>query len=156
MNTSDINTGKANIRHIARAKIKGSAKYPKINGFADFYSYNNGTIISVEVNGLPDGFHAVHIHDGSSCSGYNFPNAGKHFAKGEKVHPNHEGDLPPILSENGFAWSAFFTSRFIPYEVMNRVIIIHEKPDDFRTQPSGDAGDKIACGVIMKVEPKNK
>lgn len=139
------------IKLYARAELKGSEKHPDIYGIADFYSYENGTIISIEMRNLPDGFHGLHIHNGSSCSGADFSSAGLHYNPRGVNHPNHAGDLPPLLSRNGFAWSSFFTSRFMPMSVNGRTIIVHSKPDDFSANPSGNSGDKIACGVITKL-----
>lgn len=56
--------------------------------------------------------------------------------------------MPPLFSNRGYAWQGFYTDRFTPWEVMGRSVIIHAKRDDFTTQPSGDAGDRIGCGVI--------
>ena len=71
-------------------------------------------------------------------------------AAGGCEHPNHAGDLPPLFGNNGFALSLFLTNRFTVDEVIGRTIIIHDHPDDFTTQPSGNSGTKIACGVIRR------
>ena len=88
------------------------------------------------------------IHDGGYCCGEGYPKTGGHFNPGDRKHPNHAGDLPPILSDHGKAYMKFFTDRFNIDEVIGRTVIIHNDPDDFYTQPSGNAGMKIACGVI--------
>lgn len=56
------------------------------------------------------------------------------------------------MSHNGIAWMEVYTGRFYPEEVIGRTIIIHGMPDDFRSQPSGNSGEKIACGEIMEWE----
>lgn len=48
----------------------------------------------------------------------------------------------------GIAWCQFYTNRFYPEDIIGNTVIVHDMPDDFRSQPSGDAGVKIACGVI--------
>ena len=58
------------------------------------------------------------------------------------------GDLPPLLGNNGYAWTAFFDKRFTIDEIIGKSIIIHNMRDDFTSQPSGDSGTKIGCGVI--------
>ena len=63
-------------------------------------------------------------------------------------HPFHAGDFPPLLENNGYAYSKFLTNKFKISEIIGKVIIIHDLPDDFTTQPSGNSGTKIACGVI--------
>lgn len=61
------------------------------------------------------------------------------------------GDLPPLLSMGGRAFLAVETGRFTPCEVVGRTVVIHGSADDFHTQPAGNAGKKIACGVIRRV-----
>lgn len=69
------------------------------------------------------------------------------------MHPEHEGDLPPLLSDKGTAWMMVYTTRFFPEEVVGKTVVIHDMPDDFRTQPSGNSGEKIACGEIVAEDP---
>ncbi|MBP3342443.1 MAG: superoxide dismutase family protein, partial [Peptococcaceae bacterium] len=64
----------------------------------------------------------------------------------------HAGDLIPLLSVGGKAWSSFYTGRFYPEDIIGRTVVIHNMPDDFRSQPAGDSGEKIACGVIEEQE----
>ena len=140
-------------RPSAIAKIKGSNKYPDINGFVSLYSVCDGTLLVIEITGLPNdnNFFAVHIHNGMSCTGNEtdpFADAGSHLNFENEIHPNHTGDLPVILNNNGYSWSAVFTQKFKPCEVKGYPVIIHSRPDDYRSQPSGDAGEKIACGII--------
>ena len=75
-----------------------------------------------------------------------------------RKHPRHAGDLPPVLSNDGTAWMEIYTGRFYPMDVVGRTIVLHEMPDDFKTQLSGDSGMKIACGEIKawEQECKNK
>ena len=65
-------------------------------------------------------------------------------------HPQHAGDLPPLLGNQGYAYSAFYTDRFELPDIIGRSLIIHSGADDFTTQPSGNAGVKIGCGVIVQ------
>lgn len=145
-------------RPIAFANVAGSGDYPDISGKVWFYGFTEGTLVTAEIYGLPAGempcnrpVLAFHIHDHGDCSGTPedpFANAGGHFNPGNCQHPYHAGDLPPLFSADGFAWCAFITNSFAPQEVIGRTIMIHSNPDDFHTQPSGNAGKKIACGVI--------
>lgn len=146
----------------AYAKIKGADGYPEIHGMIYFYDVYGGTIVMTEVYGLPDElvpddgkFFAFHIHEGKSCTGNikdAFANVGKHYNPKEMEHPDHAGDLPPLLSTHGAAWSAVYTGRFFPDDVVGKTVIIHDQPDDFKTQPSGGSGEKIACGEIREWE----
>lgn len=144
----------------AFCEITGSAEYPDIYGHALFYQREDGVFAAVQVTGLPkqqeqceQGFFALHIHEGESCSGTKadpFANAGMHYNPESCPHPAHAGDLPPLLGNDGYAWGAVFTDRFRVSEIIGRTVIIHRGFDDFTTQPSGNAGAKIACGVIKK------
>lgn len=144
----------------ATARIKGSAKYPNIEGTLSLYSLPGETLVVAEVSGLPketapcsQPIFALHIHSGSSCSGNDtdpFANAGTHYNPRECPHPYHAGDLPPLFSHDGNAFLAVTTNRFTIKEVLGKAVIIHSRADDFTTQPSGNAGDKIACGIIAR------
>ena len=80
-----------------------------------------------------------------------FPNTGNHYNPDNVPHPEHAGDLPPLLSNNGYAWMNFYTGRLNLNDIIGRSLVIHSMADDFRTQPSGNSGDKIACGVIETI-----
>lgn len=95
--------------------------------------------------------YAYHIHSGAKCTGNAedpFKDTLQHFNPQNNGHPYHAGDLPPLFGNYGFAWNAVFTARFKISEVIGKTIVIHANPDDFITQPSGNSGTKIACGVI--------
>ena len=79
-----------------------------------------------------------------------FSSAGPHYDKNFNVHPNHTGDLPMIYSNKGYAFMLYYTNRFKPDEVVGRTVIIHKMMDDLMTEPSGNSGERIACGVIIK------
>lgn len=139
------------------AKIKGSTDYPEINGTVQFFRQKGGVLVYAEVWGLPkeSSFYGFHIHQGTACSGNEndpFALALTHYNPLDRPHPYHAGDLPPLLSSGGHAISVFLTNRFTLSEVLGKVIIIHSSPDDFKTQPSGNSGEKIACGVIISTK----
>ena len=124
-------------------------------GEARFFQRQNGVLISVNVSGLPadspTGFYALHIHEGGSCEGKQFEQSGGHYNPEGVQHPRHAGDLPPLLGTQTGAWMSVLTDRFRVRDVIGQTIIIHHDADDFHTQPSGNAGEKIACGVIAEV-----
>ncbi len=134
---------------MAQAKIKGYTNYSKIEGTVSFYEAHGGTVVAAEVRNLPvgDQFHGFHIHAGSNCA-----NLGLHYTKEAAMHPNHTGDMPPLLANDGIAFLVFYTNRFYPEDVMGKTVIIHEKEDDFTSQPSGNSGVMIACGVIEEIK----
>ena len=142
----------------AVADIKGSRDYPDINGRVIFKKKGNGILVTAEVLGLPheDGkckerVFGFHIHEGTSCTGNNedlFADAKGHYNPNNCMHPMHAGDMPPLFENNGYAYLSFYTNRFTIDEIIGKVVIIHDMPDDFKSQPSGDSGTKIACGKI--------
>ena len=140
----------------AIAWITGSKDFPELNGTVRFYNLPyDGTLIEAELFNLPDStngnmqaFFGFHIHENGDCSGA-FENTGSHYNPSGANHPFHAGDMPPLMSDNGYAWTAFYDARVQISEILNRSVVIHRMPDDFKTQPAGDAGEKIACGVIL-------
>ncbi len=137
----------------ARAIIRGGSLAPSIYGVAEFMAVGNNTLVTVRLRGLPDtnsdGFYAFHIHNGTSCGGTNFSQAGTHFSKTDEPHPRHAGDLPPILSVNSQAYMSVLTNRFSISDILGKAVILHSRPDDFTSQPSGNSGERLACGIIM-------
>ena len=144
----------------AYAQVRGDAAHSKIYGNVYFYGMYNGTLVVAEIYGLPNteekdngNFYGFHIHEGEYCKGDmedSFKNAGAHYNPDKTEHPKHRGDLPSLLANAGIAWSAVYTDRFYPEEVVGKTVIIHGMADDFKTQPSGNAGMKIACGEIVE------
>ena len=135
----------------AIAHVSGGEDYPELRGTVHFFPRCVGTLVVADINGLPNsetGFFAFHIHEGDNCCGSGFPNTGSHFNPEKAAHPQHAGDLPPLLSDTGRAYSQVLTGRFCVSDIIGRTVVIHSGPDDFTTQPSGNAGKKIACGVI--------
>ena len=136
----------------AVAYISGGDAAPNIHGQVRFYQEPGSVLVVADVAGLPQnsgsGFFGFHIHEGNSCGGANFSQTGNHYNPADAAHPNHAGDLPPLLMQQGHAHLEVRTDRFHVRDVLGRTVVIHNDPDDFRTQPAGNAGAKIACGVI--------
>ena len=142
------------------ALLRGSEEYPDIRGRVLFYQLESGVLVRAEISGLPKGrgecdnpVLAFHIHEGEKCAGNEadaFADAKSHYNPKNCPHPFHAGDLPPLFSAGGRAYSVFLTDRFLVREILGKTVIVHAAPDDFMTQPSGAAGAKIACGVIGK------
>lgn len=150
----------SNIFYDAKAIIKGGNKYPKINGTVTFKETKNGVLVSAKINGLPQSkdkctgrFFGFHIHAGTNCTGNlsdEFANAKSHLNSTNCPHPFHVGDLPPLIENNGYAYMNVLINKFKISDILGKVVIIHDSPDDFTTQPSGNSGTKIACGEIKK------
>lgn len=138
----------------AAARIYGGMEAPQLSGCVQFYQENGCVEIVARITGLPreseTGFFGFHIHQGESCSGTDFSGTGSHYNPTDRVHPQHAGDLPPLLACGGNAYLSVKTDRFSVNEIIGRTVVIHSNPDDFYSQPAGNAGKKIACGVIRK------
>ena len=153
----------------AVAHIRGSMEYPDLKGIAHFYQTTDKVLVLVEMMNLPSdrgidadsekapckgGIFAVHIHEGTSCTGNEtdpFENALTHYNPNNCGHPYHAGDLPPLYENEGYALNVFVTNRFKVDDVLGKTVIVHDKRDDFTTQPAGDSGEKIACGIIEAI-----
>lgn len=144
----------------AEAVICGSEKYRMLHGVLKLYRTDKGILCAAEIYNLPDsktpcrsGVFGFHIHGGECCSGNAedpFANAGMHYNPGDLPHPYHAGDMPPLFSNCGYAFGVFLTDRFALRDVIGKAVIVHSKPDDFTTQPAGNSGEKIACGIIKE------
>ena len=149
---------KANYKPNSAADISGGENYPGIRGRVIFRQQKNGVLVTADIYGLPtgetgcdSGVFGFHIHEGEDCGSNGqepFSNTKGHYNPGDCPHPYHAGDLPPLFENDGYAYMSFLTNRFTATEIIGRTVVIQLKPDDFHSQPSGNSGEKIACGVI--------
>lgn len=149
---------KNNFKPNSAADISGGENYPGIRGRVIFRQQKNGVLVTADIYGLPtgetgcdSGVFGFHIHEGEDCGSNGqepFSNTKGHYNPGDCPHPYHAGDLPPLFENDGYAYMSVLTNRFTATEIIGRTVVIHLKPDDFHTQPSGNSGEKIACGVI--------
>lgn len=134
------------------------------NGHLEFRKVDGGILINATVNGVtPAGKHGIHIHEKGDCTAADATSAGDHFNPLAMQHaaPNHTashiGDLGNIeVDEKGYG-TLELTMKDANYDVkkvggwdvvVGKSVILHAKEDNFKTQPTGDAGGRIACGVI--------
>ena len=138
----------------AVAQVRGGREAPDLRGTVEFFPMWNGVLVAAQLRGLSqggDGVFAFHIHEGRDCGGPGFADTGGHFNPGGMLHPEHAGDLLPLFRCcSGRAFLAFVTSRFAIPDILGRTVVIHAQPDDFHSQPAGNSGAKIACGVIRR------
>ena len=138
----------------ATALIRGGPEAPHLFGQVRFYQERGQVLVVAEISGLPQiggtAFFAMHIHEGRNCSGTDFAETGGHYNPGGTHHPKHAGDLPPLMLCRGGAYLAVRTDRFRVRDIIGRTVVIHSSYDDFYSQPAGNVGSKIACGLIFK------
>lgn len=131
-------------------------------GIVIFTEHDNTMRVSGEVSGLqPNSQHGFHVHEKGDCSAPDAMSAGGHFNPTGKAHGHlspdgrHVGDMPNLRADReGRASFSFdlsgMTLRSGETSVLGKAVIVHAKPDDYRTQPTGGAGDRLACGVIKQ------
>ncbi|HET7710575.1 MAG TPA: superoxide dismutase family protein [Thermoanaerobaculia bacterium] len=128
-------------------------------GMVHFQELADGSVeVQIDLSGVPAGIHGFHVHDKGDC-GDNGNAAGGHFNPSSMPHgaptatSRHAGDFGNVTADaSGRVQSKFTTSAITVKEgansVVGRAVILHANPDDLTTQPTGNAGARIACGVV--------
>ncbi len=136
----------------ATAMMRGNENAPNLRGSVRFIDTPRGTYVTARFRGLPPnetGFYGFHIHTEGCCDLPDFTCAKGHYNPGDTPHPLHAGDMPMLLATDDMeAYLSFLTSRFTVRDVIGRSVIIHAGRDDYSSQPAGDAGPRIGCGII--------
>jgi Cu-Zn family superoxide dismutase len=131
----------------------------KVNGTVTFMPVAEGVQIHAEIEGLTPGKHGFHVHEFGDCSAADATSAGAHFNPTGQPHAGpdtvarHAGDMGNIEADASGNAKLDYVDRQISLandtkSVIGRSVVVHAKPDDLKTQPSGDSGARIACGVI--------
>ena len=150
-------SGESATAHATLVDAKGTTV-----GEAQLQETPHGVLLQLALKDIPAGRHALHVHGAGKCEAPAFTTAGGHYAPDGRKHglqsPEgpHTGDLPNIDVP---ASKALVTEQFVAHVTLKpgprslldadgSAIVVHAGPDDHRTDPAGDAGGRIACGVI--------
>jgi len=147
---------------VARADL-APTENSKVRGSVLFKKEGDVVRVEIELEGLTPGAHGLHVHEHGDCSAPDATSAGGHFNPDGKAHgaptdsQRHVGDLGNVTADATGRVSVVLTDLLIALEgsrsIVGKAVVVHEKADDFKSQPSGDAGGRLACGVVEVVEP---
>jgi len=143
----------------ATAKLE-SKSGSSVTGEADFTEKKGGVEVSVQIKGAKPGSHGVHLHEKGDCSAADASSAGGHFNPDNKAHgsptadPHHAGDFGNMtIAANGTGKLKIFVKGLTvapgPNSVVGHAVVIHADADDYKTQPAGNSGARVACGVVQ-------
>lgn len=143
--------------------VLSPTKGSSVHGTITFTREAKGVRVIADIEGLTPGDHGFHIHEFGDCSAPDATSAGGHFNPGKHPHAGpdaemrHAGDLGNITAD---ATGKAHYDRVVeqmelagPHSIIGRGVIVHEKVDDLKTQPTGNAGPRIACGAIAVAKP---
>lgn len=146
-------------QRIGGATLTLASGYPA--GTAQLVEVGDRTTLAVALTGIAPGVHGIHLHTAGQCTGPDFASAGGHLNPLGKRHGSlaadgkHEGDLPNITIQPGGSGALTADLQGTPDQVRawlfdgdGTAIVVHADPDDYRTDPSGNSGARIACGVL--------
>ena len=131
----------------------------KVSGTVTFTPVADGMQVHAEITGLTPGKHGFHVHEFGDCSAADGTSAGAHFNPTNQPHAGpdaaarHEGDMGNVDADSSGNAKLDYVDHQISLttdakSAIGRSVVVHAKPDDLKTQPSGDSGARIACGVI--------
>lgn len=142
----------------AEAKLQPT-KGNTASGLVNFVQQGDRILVNATVSGLTPGKHGFHIHEKGDCSAPDATSAGGHFNPGGHPHghpqmgPHHAGDIAMLEADaSGNARLSTELSGVAlvgDQGIIGRGVIVHASPDDFKTQPTGNSGARVACGVII-------
>lgn len=135
----------------------------EVNGVVRFTNTDDGVRVEGEIHGLdPNSNHGFHIHEFGDCTASDGSSAGGHFDPHGQPHAGpddeerHAGDMGNITSDDNGTAEISYTDSVMAFSgeasILGRGVIVHAGEDDLESQPTGDAGDRLSCGVIGVAE----
>jgi len=135
----------------------------KVSGTVTFTEVADGVQVQAEIAGLTPGKHGFHVHEFGDCSAADLSSAGAHFNPTSQPHAGpdaearHVGDMGNVEADASGTAKLSYLDHHISLtndqrSVIGRSVIVHAKPDDLKSQPAGDSGARIACGVIGRAK----
>jgi superoxide dismutase, Cu-Zn family len=138
-----------------------ATKGNSVAGRVTFVQQGDGVHVNANVSGLaPNTEHGFHVHEKGDCSSGDGMSAGGHFNPDGNPHgpqsgAHHAGDMPSLTADSYGNATASFVLKGVTIggggaDLVGKALIVHRDPDDFKTQPTGNAGARVACAVIVK------
>src|SRR5438034_4625224 len=135
----------------------------KVSGTVTFTEVADGVQVHAELTGLTPGKHGFHVHEFGDCSAADASSAGAHFNPTNQPHAapdataRHVGDMGNIEAETSGAAKLDYLDHHMSLanddrSVLGRSVVVHAKADDLKSQPAGDSGARVACGVIGRAK----
>jgi len=147
----------------AKTKVEMKDAQGKAVGDIIIWDQGPGVALELKLHDLTPGVHAIHFHQVPKCEGPDFKSAGGHFNPDGKKHGfdnpegHHAGDMKNVtVGANGKATARLedndVTLKDGPHSLLSNgaAIVVHAKADDYKTDPAGNSGDRVACGVLTK------
>lgn len=131
----------------------------KVSGTVTFTEVEDGVRVQAEITGLTPGNHGFHVHEFGDCSSADASSAGAHFNPTDQPHgapdaeARHVGDMGNVEADASGAAELTYVDHNLSLtrdklSIIGRSVVIHAKADDLKSQPAGDSGARVACGVI--------
>ena len=129
-----------------------------VHGTVTFTQIADGVKVVADLEGLSDGKHGIHIHEFGDCSSTDGTSAGGHYNPSGKTHggpmdmSRHMGDMGNIVADASGKAHLEYVDKVIklngPGSIIGRSVVVHKGEDDLKSQPAGNSGPRVACGVI--------
>jgi Cu-Zn family superoxide dismutase len=144
--------------------VLSPASGSEVKGTVTFTKVSDGVRVQARVEGLTPGPHGFHVHQFGDCSAPDATSAGGHFNPSDHPHgapdadERHAGDMGNIEANDQGVATLDYVDKVMkldgPGSIIGHAVIVHEKADDLKSQPTGDAGGRIACGVVGVANPE--